>query len=87
MVASPTGRSKACFGGSAIRRLAKINAWNRERRLEQTTSDTVEFDAITTGNFGGFDVWLDESTEAAMLNIRPTTATCNCRWPTSAWRT
>ena len=27
-------------------------------------NDTVAFDAITTGNFGGFDAWLDESPEA-----------------------
>ncbi|MEZ5728208.1 MAG: hypothetical protein R3E48_09560 [Burkholderiaceae bacterium] len=53
-----TGRAR--FGGVPIRAIRKINAWNLERRLEQTTSDTVEFDAITTGNFGGFDAWLDE---------------------------
>ncbi|PPR55786.1 MAG: hypothetical protein CFH10_02440, partial [Alphaproteobacteria bacterium MarineAlpha4_Bin2] len=51
------GRVK--FGGTSIRHIAKINAWNHERKLEQYGRDTVVFDAITTGNFGGFDAWLD----------------------------
>lgn len=51
---------RARFGGSRIGRMARINAWNHERRLEQSGSDTVEWNALTTGNFGGFDVWLDE---------------------------
>jgi len=53
-------RGRAVFGGSTIRRMEKINAWNLERRLETQSADTVVFDALTTGNFGGFDVWLDE---------------------------
>ncbi len=53
-------RGRARFGGSIIQRLGKINAWNLERRLEAQSADAVIFDALTTGNFGGFDVWLDE---------------------------
>ena len=52
------------FEGASIRRLDKINAWNHERKLEQRGRDVVVFDAITTGNFGGFDVWLDDVTDA-----------------------
>ena len=52
-------KGRASFGGASIRRMAKINAWNLERKLEQHGRDTVVFDAITTGNFGGFDAWLD----------------------------
>ncbi|MEZ5653583.1 MAG: DUF3604 domain-containing protein [Burkholderiaceae bacterium] len=59
-------RGRARFAGARIRRMAKINAWNLERRLEQSASDTVEWDAITTGNFGGFDVWLDETPGASL---------------------
>jgi hypothetical protein len=40
--------------------MEKINAWNLERKLEVDSVDTVVFDAMTTGNFGGFDVWLNE---------------------------
>jgi hypothetical protein len=47
--------------GATIRRMEKINIWNHERMVEQQGSDTVQFDTITTGNYGGFDVWLDSS--------------------------
>ena len=57
----------AKFEHSNINRLEKINAWNPERRLELTGSSTVTFEAITTGNFGGFDVWLEESTTGNLL--------------------
>ncbi|MBT5109867.1 MAG: DUF3604 domain-containing protein, partial [Rhodospirillaceae bacterium] len=50
---------RARFGDSVVRRMAKINAWNHERQLEVQGADTVVFDAITTGNFGGFDAWID----------------------------
>jgi hypothetical protein len=52
-------KGKARFSGATIKRIAKINAFNHERLLEKQSSDTVVFDAITTGNFGGFDAWLD----------------------------
>ncbi len=51
-------QGKVKFAGGEIKRLEKINAWNHERLLELEDSDTVVFDAITTGNYGGFDVWL-----------------------------
>ncbi|MBT6427280.1 MAG: DUF3604 domain-containing protein, partial [Rhodospirillaceae bacterium] len=37
----------------------KINAWNHERLFEQQDDNTIVFDAITTGNYGGFDAWLE----------------------------
>ena len=36
--------------------------------MERCSRDTVEWDAITTGNFGGFDVWLNES-DAGQLDL------------------
>ncbi|MGB7302612.1 MAG: DUF3604 domain-containing protein [Burkholderiaceae bacterium] len=59
---------KARFHGCRIERMEKINAWNHERLLRQNGADAVEFNAITTGNFGGFDAWLDE-TNAGELSI------------------
>jgi hypothetical protein len=53
-----TGRAR--FGDSTITRLGRINQWNHERMLEQRGSDTVEWNTLTTGNFGGFDAWLEE---------------------------
>jgi hypothetical protein len=52
-------KGRARFNSAAIRRIAKINAFNLERQLEQQGADTVVFDAITTGNFGGFDAWIE----------------------------
>ena len=46
--------------------MAKINAWNHERRLEVYGHDLVTLEAITTGNFGGFDVWLEEGAAARL---------------------
>jgi hypothetical protein len=57
-------QGRAHFEGASIRRMEKINAWNHERRLARQGRDAVVFDAITTGNFGGFDVWLDDSSDA-----------------------
>ncbi|MFP6697298.1 MAG: DUF3604 domain-containing protein [Alphaproteobacteria bacterium] len=53
-------KGKVSFGGASIRRFEKINAWNHDRPFEQQGADSIVFDAITTGNFGGFDAWLDE---------------------------
>ncbi|MDE0256418.1 MAG: DUF3604 domain-containing protein, partial [Rhodospirillaceae bacterium] len=50
---------EARFSHAKIDRLAKINVWNHERRLETEGDGKVVFEAITTGNYGGFDVWLD----------------------------
>ena len=63
-----TWRGQAKFKDAAIRKWQPMNAWNQERLLETADNDTVVFDAITTGNFGGFDVWLDEGPQA-MLEI------------------
>ena len=61
-----TWRGLAKFKNAAIRKWQPINAWNQERLLKTANNDTVVFDAITTGNFGGFDAWLDESPQASL---------------------
>ena len=62
-----TGRAR--FAGCNITRVKKINAWNHERKLEQNGSDTIEWDAMTTGNYGGFDVWLDVNRPDASIDL------------------
>ena len=61
-------KGRARFQHAAISRMEPVNAWNKERLLEQKGPDTIVFDAITTGNFGGFDVWLDEAPDS-MLHL------------------
>ena len=61
-----TWKGRAKFHDCEILKMEKINAWNPERLLELNGSDTVQFDAMTTGNFGGFDVWLKEGENATV---------------------
>ena len=61
-------KGRAKFTGAEIGRMEKINAWNHERLFDVQGADTVIWDAITTGNYGGFDVWLNDA-EAAELEI------------------
>ena len=60
-------RGRAQVAGGEIVRFETINLWNHERRFERRGSDTVVWDTITTGNFMGFDVWLDAGPGARVL--------------------
>jgi hypothetical protein len=46
------------LAGNAFERLSPINFWNLDKRFEQTAPGRVEWTALTTGGFGGFDAWL-----------------------------
>lgn len=59
-------QGKARFNGSLINRIEKINFWNPERKLELCGSDAVEWHTLTTGNFGGFDAYLDEKENSVL---------------------
>jgi len=61
-------KGTARFDGAGIGRFTKINAWNHDRLLEQTSATEVAYDILTTGNFVGFDAWLSSS-ENSVLNI------------------
>ncbi|MFC3616134.1 DUF3604 domain-containing protein [Lutimaribacter marinistellae] len=52
-------RGKISFDQARIREMAKINSWNLEREFEIVSERSIAFDAVTTGNFGGCDIWLD----------------------------
>jgi len=51
-------KGRVRFPDTRIREMRKINIWNHERTVARQSADTVRFDTITTGNFGGFDAWL-----------------------------
>jgi hypothetical protein len=61
-----TWTGEAMFKNAKIMQMKKINAWNHEKLLEVKNNKQVCFDAITTGNFGGFDVWLENSMGAEL---------------------
>jgi hypothetical protein len=46
--------------GNGFARLAPINFYNLDKTLEQTAPGRVQWRALTTGGFGGFDGWLDD---------------------------
>ena len=46
--------------GNAFESLAPINRYNIDRRFEQTAPGRVDWSAITTGGFGGFEAMLRE---------------------------
>ena len=59
-----TWKGSIKISGAAITRFETINAWNHDKTLEQSDADSVEFDLLTTGNFVGFDVWLNDDAES-----------------------
>ena len=58
----------ATLNGNGFERLSPINRYNLDNRFEQTAPGNVEWTALTTGGFGGFDAWLADS-EAGILKI------------------
>ena len=61
-----TWRGRAQLDKAKIDRFEMINQWNPERLFEQRGSNSVLWDTVTTGNFMGFDVWLDGSREGRL---------------------
>ncbi len=53
-------QGSAKLSGSRLTCFEKINAWNHDRLLQPDGDATVAFDLLTTGNFVGFDIWLDQ---------------------------
>lgn len=54
-----TWTGRAVFSSNRISQMSKINAWNHDRPISQVGENSIEWDTLTTGNFGGFDAWLD----------------------------
>ena len=57
----------ASLEGNAFERLAPINHYNLDKRFEQTGPGVVEWTALTTGGFGGFDAWLADGGAGALI--------------------
>jgi len=62
-----TWAGSAHYEGCRIERIAPINQWNHERPTELQGHDRVTWDTITTGNFGGFDTWLEPTADARLV--------------------
>ena len=57
----------ATVRGNTIAELRRINFWNPDKRLDRD-GDYLEWGALTTGNFGGFDLMLGDP-DAGRLEI------------------
>jgi hypothetical protein len=56
------------FDHARIRAMSKINIWNLDRQFDLVADHTVAFDAVTTGNFCGCDLWLDTNDGALAID-------------------
>ncbi|RME95019.1 MAG: DUF3604 domain-containing protein, partial [Alphaproteobacteria bacterium] len=46
--------------GNAISRAEMFNNWNLDRGITDSDAGHISWKAVTTGNFGGIDLWLDD---------------------------
>ena len=61
-----TWKGKANFSAATILKMEKINAWNHENPIILESPTQVSWDTLTTGNFGGVDLWLEEAYDAKL---------------------
>jgi len=52
---------RATLQDNAFEKVSAINHYNLDKRFDLTTDTTVEWGALTTGGFGGFDAWLQDA--------------------------
>lgn len=64
-----TWSGRAQFENATIGKFERINQWNPDGLFEQRGSDTIIWRSITTGNFMGFDAWLNEVNGAGRLSL------------------
>ncbi len=69
----------AHLAGGRIERIRPINAWNHERPTVLRDDGHVTFDTLTTGNFGGFDAWVDADDPDAALTVETGLGTLTVR--------
>lgn len=54
--------------GNRFERIVPINQWNLDKQIVQTDPTSLQWSALTTGGFGGFDAWLADP-HAGVLRI------------------
>ena len=54
------------LSGNSFETLTPINRYNIDRRFEQTAAGCVEWSALTTGGFGGFEAVLQERDQGSL---------------------
>lgn len=64
---------RAQFNNATLKQFTTINQWNPDSLFEQRGSDTIIWKTVTTGNFMGFDAWVEEPDKAAPGSLSVTT--------------
>ena len=57
--------------GNRILRTAMINNWNLDRGIQRQDATGLAWKAVTTGNYGGIDLWLDEASGRLSFQTKP----------------
>jgi hypothetical protein len=57
------------LNGNRFDRVEPINRYNVDKKFDQVSDTRLEWGAITTGGFGGFDAWLSDD-EAGTIKIK-----------------
>ncbi len=64
--------------GNRFERIAPINLWNLDKKLEQKGPGELAWSALTTGGYGGFDAWLADP-QSGSLNIDTALIKCEIK--------
>lgn len=67
---------EAQLTGNRFRSVRPLNFLNRDKTLDRSGEDGLAWRSLTTGNFAGFDAWLEDSKEGR-LAIRTPVAGCD----------
>jgi hypothetical protein len=59
---------------NVIKKASVINNWNLDRGIAQQDSRTVTWKAVTTGNYGAIDLWLQDRSGHIALTTKPVSA-------------
>jgi hypothetical protein len=54
------------LSGNRFERLRPINWYNLDKKFEQTAPTQLQWTALTTGGFGGFDAWLADASAGTL---------------------
>ena len=57
--------------GARIERTAVINNWNLDRGIQSQDASGLTWKAVTTGNYGGIDLWLDGAAGKLAFKTKP----------------
>ena len=66
---------KIKFDTARIQAFKRINYWNLDRHIDLDSPQCLSFDAVTTGNFGGCDLWLEDAQGLVDINTNHTSGT------------